>query len=348
VGLLDSPQPLWLKTGWMHASSPCSGPCLPTTGSGYRLMGVILRQGTCALVAGKLRASNESPPFDAGVSVDCLVWCSRASFPTGGATWFLGGPGVADGPASIQFYARWRRLRGGAGRPLAVVDEKWRVAGLLREHPLCAVLRGVEPSSCPGRLNFSLSQHLCSDGSLAPRFWRQAIELGLEHFGLRHRSANQQPGPGRRCGVTWIGVGPGWRTVPSFGARRRSAACWRGGLAACVGLGFDPGHAALAPYLAGRRRWLRGPAGPVAVCRSVSTPRPVWLWLAPRRPLSPPLPALIRAAAEPLDLTESRSLLRIRAVSPLGRLSTGLAQRSPVTLRIGPALHKFAVQIPMG
>ena len=36
--------------------------------------------------------------------------CIRDRFPTGAATWFLVGLVVAMA-ASIQFYARWRRLR---------------------------------------------------------------------------------------------------------------------------------------------------------------------------------------------------------------------------------------------
>ncbi|WP_259723100.1 PHP domain-containing protein [Synechococcus sp. CS-603] len=117
------------------------------------------------------------------------------------------------------------------------------------EHPLVAVLRGVEPSSCPGRLNFHCHT-ICSDGSLAPETLAdQAIELGLEHFAVTDHHSSQALAPMRRH---LDGRRQAGETVPILWSGVEISCLLEGCLVHVLGLGFDPGHAALAPYLAGR------------------------------------------------------------------------------------------------
>ena len=84
VGLL-SVQPLWLHQGWMHAKLGLVAALLGYHVFCYRLMAQ-LQAGTCGWSPKQLRALNELPTL-------FLV--------------FL----VVFMAASIQFYARWRRLR---------------------------------------------------------------------------------------------------------------------------------------------------------------------------------------------------------------------------------------------
>jgi putative membrane protein len=76
----------------------------------YRLMGQ-LRRGECSWSGRQLRALNELPTLLLVVVVMLVVF--KDQFPTGAATWFLVALVVLMA-ASIQFYARWRRLRGEA------------------------------------------------------------------------------------------------------------------------------------------------------------------------------------------------------------------------------------------
>jgi putative membrane protein len=73
----------------------------------YRIMGQ-LQRGTCLWGARQLRALNELPTLLLVIAVMLVVF--KQQFPTGAATWFLVALVVAMA-ASIQFYARWRRLR---------------------------------------------------------------------------------------------------------------------------------------------------------------------------------------------------------------------------------------------
>jgi putative membrane protein len=84
VGLL-SVNPAWLHQGWMHAKLAFVAALLAYHAFCYRLMGQ-LQSGYCTWSGRQLRA------------------------PTGAATWFLVALVIAMA-ASIQFYARWRRLR---------------------------------------------------------------------------------------------------------------------------------------------------------------------------------------------------------------------------------------------
>jgi len=106
LGLL-SVQPGWLKEGWMHSKLAIVALLLVYHAFCYRLMGQ-LREGTCRWSAKQLRALNELPTLLLVAAVMLVVF--KNQFPTGWATWFLVALVVAM-VASIQFYARWRRLR---------------------------------------------------------------------------------------------------------------------------------------------------------------------------------------------------------------------------------------------
>ncbi len=106
VGLLLV-QPIWLKQGWMHAKLAFVAALLAYHWFCYRLMGQ-LQSGTCAWSGRQLRALNELPTLLLVLVVMLVVF--KNQFPTGAASWFLVGLVVAMA-GSIQFYARWRRLR---------------------------------------------------------------------------------------------------------------------------------------------------------------------------------------------------------------------------------------------
>ena len=73
----------------------------------YRLMGQ-LNRGACSWSPKQLRALNELPTLLLVIVVMLVVF--KNQFPTGAATWFIVAL-VVFMAASIQFYARWRRLR---------------------------------------------------------------------------------------------------------------------------------------------------------------------------------------------------------------------------------------------
>jgi putative membrane protein len=106
IGLL-SVQPVWLKEGWLHVKLGLVVVLLGYHALCYRLMGQ-LREGTCRWSGQQLRALNELPTLLLVAAVMLVVF--KNQFPTGWATWFLVALVVAMA-ASIQFYARWRRLR---------------------------------------------------------------------------------------------------------------------------------------------------------------------------------------------------------------------------------------------
>lgn len=106
AGLL-SVQPLWLQQGWMHAKLGFVAALLLYHWFCYRLMGQ-LQRGTCGWSGRQLRALNELPTLLLVVVVMLVVFKDR--FPTGAASWFIVAL-VLLMAATIQFYARWRRLR---------------------------------------------------------------------------------------------------------------------------------------------------------------------------------------------------------------------------------------------
>jgi len=106
VGLL-SVNPAWLQQGWMHAKLAFVAALLAYHAFCYRLMGQ-LQRGACNWSGRQLRALNELPTLLLVIVVMLVVF--KAQFPTGAATWLIVGL-VLFMAASIQFYARWRRLR---------------------------------------------------------------------------------------------------------------------------------------------------------------------------------------------------------------------------------------------
>ena len=123
VGLL-SVNPAWLHQGWMHAKLAFVAALLAYHAFCYRLMGQ-LQSGYCTWSGRQLRALNELPTLLLVVVVMLVVF--KNQFPTGAATWFLVALVIAMA-ASIQFYARWRRLRSEKE-----VDADRRVAVMLNE-----------------------------------------------------------------------------------------------------------------------------------------------------------------------------------------------------------------------
>ena len=106
IGLL-SVNPAWLQQGWMHAKLAFVAVLIAYHAFCYRLMGQ-LQRGECRWSGRQLRALNELPTLLLVVVVMLVVF--KGQFPTGAATWFLVAL-VLFMAASIQFYARWRRLR---------------------------------------------------------------------------------------------------------------------------------------------------------------------------------------------------------------------------------------------
>ena len=100
-------QPSWLQQGWMHAKLGFVGALLAYHFFCYRLMGQ-LHAGTCQWSGKQLRALNELPTLLLVIVVMLVVF--KTQFPTSAATWFIVAL-VVFMAASIQFYARWRRLR---------------------------------------------------------------------------------------------------------------------------------------------------------------------------------------------------------------------------------------------
>ncbi len=107
VGLL-SVNSAWLQQSWMHAKLAFVVALLAYHAFCYRLMGQ-LQRGACSWSGRQLRALNELPTLLLVLIVMLVVF--KNQFPTGAATWFLVALVVAMA-ASIQFYGRWRRLRG--------------------------------------------------------------------------------------------------------------------------------------------------------------------------------------------------------------------------------------------
>jgi len=106
IGLLVS-NPAWLHQGWMHAKLAFVAALLAYHAFCYRLMGQ-LQNGSCGWSPQQLRALNELPTLLLVIVVMLVVF--KNQFPTGAATWFIVAL-VVFMAASIQFYARWRRLR---------------------------------------------------------------------------------------------------------------------------------------------------------------------------------------------------------------------------------------------
>jgi len=106
AGLL-SVQPTWIHQGWLQVKLGFVAALLVYHWFCYRLMGQ-LQQGSCLWSPKQLRALNELPTLLLVIVVMLAVF--KNQFPTSAATWFIAAL-VVFMAGSIQFYARWRRLR---------------------------------------------------------------------------------------------------------------------------------------------------------------------------------------------------------------------------------------------
>ena len=106
AGLL-SVQPDWIHQGWLQLKLAFVGALLVYHWFCYRLMGQ-LQQESCQWSPKQLRALNELPTLLLVIVVMLAVF--KNQFPTSAATWFIAAL-VVFMAGSIQFYARWRRLR---------------------------------------------------------------------------------------------------------------------------------------------------------------------------------------------------------------------------------------------
>ncbi|WP_114992859.1 protoporphyrinogen oxidase HemJ [Synechococcus sp. UW179A] len=100
-------QPAWLQQGWMHAKLAFVAALLAYHAFCYRVMAQ-LQAGTFNWNGKQLRALNELPTLLLVIVVMLVVF--KTQFPTSAATWFIVAL-VVFMAGSIQFYARWRRLR---------------------------------------------------------------------------------------------------------------------------------------------------------------------------------------------------------------------------------------------
>ncbi|TGG87681.1 MAG: protoporphyrinogen oxidase HemJ [Aphanocapsa feldmannii 277cV] len=106
IGLLVV-NPGWLREGWMHAKLGFVALLLAYHAFCYRLMGQ-LHANSCQWSGRQLRALNEAPTLLLVVVVMLVVF--KNDFPSGATTWLSAGLVIAMA-ASIQLYARKRRLR---------------------------------------------------------------------------------------------------------------------------------------------------------------------------------------------------------------------------------------------
>ncbi len=100
-------QPTWLQQSWMQIKLSLVGALLIYHFYCYRIMSQ-LRSGNCNWSGRQLRALNELPTILLVLVVMLVVF--KNQFPTEAATWLIVGL-VIFMAASIQFYARWRRIR---------------------------------------------------------------------------------------------------------------------------------------------------------------------------------------------------------------------------------------------
>ena len=100
-------QPSWLLERWMQVKISFVIALLIYHFFCYRLMHQ-LEKGECLWSGQQLRALNELPTLLLVIIVMLVVF--KSQFPTSAATWLIFGL-VLFMALSIQFYARWRRLR---------------------------------------------------------------------------------------------------------------------------------------------------------------------------------------------------------------------------------------------
>ena len=115
-------------------------------------------------------------------------------------------------------------------------------------HALAAVLRQVEPASCPTRFNFHCHTH-CSDGALAPlELAAQALQLGLEHLAVTDHHSLRAYRPIREH---FDRIGDQGHPAPTLWRGVEISCLLEGCLVHVLALGFGPEHSSLEPYLQG-------------------------------------------------------------------------------------------------
>lgn len=114
------------------------------------------------------------------------------------------------------------------------------------------VLFGIDQDSCPRRYNFHLHTH-CSDGKLSPHaLMEQALAIGLRGLAITdHHSVR-----GYEQALSWL-EDFHWRkgdrqTVPQLWSGIEINANLDSTEVHLLGLGFEPAHLAMRPYLQGR------------------------------------------------------------------------------------------------
>jgi len=118
----------------------------------------------------------------------------------------------------------------------------------LASHPLRQVLEGVHAGSCPGELNFHCHT-TCSDGSLRPeQLGAQALGLGLRHMAVTDHHCTAALGPLQAWLDAQAAAGD---PVPTLWSGIEISCLLEGCLVHVLGLGFEPAHSALEPYLQG-------------------------------------------------------------------------------------------------
>jgi len=168
-------------------------------------------------------------------------------------------------------------------------------------HPLAAVLRQVQPDSCPRSHNFHCHT-TCSDGSLAPaELASQAIALGLEHLAITdHHAIGAHAAVAaalQEAAERGVAVPTLWRGV-------EISALLEGCLVHVLALGFGDEIASLQPYLQGTASV--GPAlRSEAVLRAIAAElgfdgAEAWYDYEQKQPWSPS-PLICEAIAADLD-----------------------------------------------
>jgi predicted metal-dependent phosphoesterase TrpH len=114
------------------------------------------------------------------------------------------------------------------------------------------VLCGIEDDSCPHHYNFHMHTH-CSDGKLSPTaLMEQALTIGLRGLAITDHHTVR----GYEQALSWL-EDFHWRkgdrqTVPHLWSGIEINANLDGTEVHLLGLGFEPGHHAMRPYLQGR------------------------------------------------------------------------------------------------
>jgi len=115
-------------------------------------------------------------------------------------------------------------------------------------HPLAAVLRQIQPDSCPRSHNFHCHT-TCSDGSLVPEeLASQAIALGLEHLAITDHHAI---GAHAAVAAALQEAAERGLAVPTLWRGVEISALLEGCLVHVLALGFGDEFASLQPYLQG-------------------------------------------------------------------------------------------------